>query len=73
MIKVTGIGGVFIKAKDAKALPAWYDKHPGVPFGEQLYVDYKWTDENNSAVAGHTVFSFFNDESNYFAPSESRV
>ena len=71
MTKVTGIGGVFIKASDAKALAARYDKYLSVPFGEQLYVDYKWINENNPAVAGHTVFSFFK-ESNYFAPSQSR-
>ena len=39
MTKVTGIGGVFIKANDAKVLAAWYDKYPDVPFGEHLYVD----------------------------------
>ncbi len=71
MTKVTGIGGVFIKANDAKVLAAWYDKYPGIPFGEHLYVDYKWINENNPAVAGHTVFSFFKEESNYFAPSQS--
>jgi predicted enzyme related to lactoylglutathione lyase len=72
MTKVTGIGGIFIKANDAKALAAWYDKYLGVPFGENLYVDYKWTNENNPDVAGHTVFSFFKEESNYFTPSQSR-
>ncbi len=34
MQRVTGIGGVFIKAKDAKALATWYDKHIGFPFGK---------------------------------------
>ena len=24
MAKATGVGGVFLKAKDAKAVPAWY-------------------------------------------------
>jgi predicted enzyme related to lactoylglutathione lyase len=71
MLKVTGIGGIFLKAKDAKALAAWYDRHLGVPFGENLYVNFKWINENNPAIPGNTVFSFFKNESNYFDPSAS--
>ncbi len=33
MRRVTGIGGVFFKAKDPKALGQWYKKHLGIdPF-----------------------------------------
>ena len=32
--KVTGIGGVFFKARDPKALAAWYHEHLGVPIDE---------------------------------------
>jgi uncharacterized glyoxalase superfamily protein PhnB len=71
MQKVTGIGGVFLKAKDASTLAAWYDKHPGFSFGENLYVNFKWVNENNPAIPGNTVFSFFKKESNYFDPSAS--
>jgi predicted enzyme related to lactoylglutathione lyase len=28
---VTGIGGVFFRARDPKALAAWYEEHLGVP------------------------------------------
>jgi hypothetical protein len=69
--KVTGIGGVFLKAKDARTLDAWYDKHPGFTFEENLYVTFKWVNENNPAIPGNTVFSFFKNESNYFEPSVS--
>lgn len=71
MKRVTGIGGVFIKAKDPKALAAWYDRHLGFSFGEHLYVNFKWVNENDPAVPGNTVFSFFKQESNYFDPSSS--
>jgi hypothetical protein len=30
MKRVTGIGGVFFKAKDAPALQAWYKRHLGI-------------------------------------------
>jgi hypothetical protein len=33
MQKVTGIGGLFIKAKDAEAQAEWYQKHLGIEFG----------------------------------------
>ena len=31
MERVMGIGGVFLKARDPKALAAWYRDHLGVP------------------------------------------
>jgi glyoxylase I family protein len=35
--RVTGIGGVFFRARDPEALLAWYDEHLGVPI-EDGYV-----------------------------------
>lgn len=70
MTKVTGIGGVFIKANDPKALAAWYDKHLGLALGEHLYQSFEWVNENPSAP-GNTVFSFFKKESKHFDPSTS--
>jgi predicted enzyme related to lactoylglutathione lyase len=71
MQHVTGIGGVFLKAKDPKALAAWYDKHLGFSFGKSLYVSFTWVNENNPAVPGNTAFSFFKNETTYFDPSLS--
>ena len=71
MKRVTGIGGVFIKARDPKALAVWYDRHLGFSFGENLYVSFKWVNENNPAVPGNTIFSFFKQDSKYFEPSAS--
>ena len=72
MDKVTGIGGVFMKARDPKALARWYQENLGIDFGENLYMTFKWTNENNPAVPGNTVFSFFKEDSDYFDPSESK-
>ena len=30
MKRVTGIGGIFFKAKDAPALQSWYKRHLGI-------------------------------------------
>ncbi len=70
MQKVTGIGGVFIKANDPKKLTAWYQKHLGINFGNELYVDFKWNNKDSNAP-GHTIFSFFKTDSTYFNPSLS--
>jgi len=64
MERVTGIGGVFLKARDPKALASWYQEHLGIQFGNGLYVDFPWT------PSGHNVFSFFKQDSNYFQPSD---
>jgi predicted enzyme related to lactoylglutathione lyase len=72
MDKVTGIGGVFIKTKDPTALAKWYQENLGIGFGDNSYVTFKWDNENNPAVPGNTVFSFFKEGSDYFDPSESR-
>ena len=40
MEKVTGIGGVFLKAKDVTSLAAWYQKQLGIEFGNNIYVDF---------------------------------
>ena len=38
MEQVLGVGGVFFKARDPKALAAWYREHLGVPVEpEQTY------------------------------------
>ena len=71
MQRATGIGGVFLKAKDARALAAWYDKHLGLSFGDNTYLTFKWVNENNPVVPGSTVFSFFKNDSKYFDPSTS--
>ena len=34
MEQVTGIGGVFFRARDPMALVAWYAEHLGVPVNE---------------------------------------
>jgi predicted enzyme related to lactoylglutathione lyase len=71
MERVTGIGGVFFKAKDPKALAAWYEKHLGIAFGGQSYATFSWKNDQNPEGIGETVFSFFKQDSDYFAPSTS--
>ncbi len=72
MNKVTGIGGIFIKAKNPKTLAAWYRDNLGIDFGENTHANFKWADENNTNGLGTIVFSFFEESTDYFSPSTSR-
>lgn len=67
MKRVTGIGGIFFKATDPKALAAWYQKHLHLDFGDNLYIALSWKEDKHSDPA--TVFSFFTEDTNYFQPS----
>lgn len=68
---VTGLGGVFIKAKDPKFLARWYEDNLSIGFGQSVYFSFKWRELNNADKIGNTVFCFFKDNTDYFYPSES--
>lgn len=61
MEKVTGIGGVFFRATDPKALAKWYEQHLGVAQVPTSYDEPAWTQE-----AGQTVFAPFAVDTDYF-------
>jgi predicted enzyme related to lactoylglutathione lyase len=54
MAKVVGIGGVFLKAKDPKALLKWYGENLGIPVS-----DYGFASFEGPEAVGTTAFSFF--------------
>ena len=64
MARVTGIGGIFLKARDPKALTAWYVENLGIPLSE-WGVSFKWTDEV-PAGTGETAWSLFPADTRYF-------
>ncbi len=61
MEKVTGIGGLFFRAHDPKAMGQWYQQHLGVSLALPSYEESVWEQE-----AGPTVFSPFPETSDYF-------
>jgi len=71
MAKVTGIGGVFFKAKrDPAALSAWYAKHLGIsmePWGGAIL---RWTDDH-AEDKGLTVWNAAKPDTDWFSPSDS--
>lgn len=71
MEKITGIGGIFIKAKNPKALAKWYKENLGIDFTNDYYATFKWINKNPEAP-GRTVLSFIKEDSDYFDPSEKK-
>jgi predicted enzyme related to lactoylglutathione lyase len=66
MERVLGIGGVFFKARDPKALAAWYREHLGIPVeAGQTYASL------SAAASDVTVWSAFPADTTYFAPSQA--
>lgn len=71
MRRVTGIGGIFFKARDPKALGAWYRDHLGIGVEEWGGAAFKWTSPDNPDGVGTTIWSPFSADTEYFAPSQS--
>jgi len=71
MKRVTGIGGIFFKARDPKALSAWYQTHLGLSLEAWGGSVFRWQGEHNPAGAGSTVWSPFAADSDCFAPGTS--
>ncbi len=69
--KVTGIGGVFIKAKNnQKALAEWYQKNLGVKLEDWGGAILNWKDDK-AEDGGVTVWHAVEKDSDLFKPSES--
>jgi predicted enzyme related to lactoylglutathione lyase len=69
MRRVTGIGGIFFKARDAVALRAWYQRHLGIDVQEWGGAAFSWTDAEGKAATGTTIWTIGAAEGDYFAPS----
>jgi predicted enzyme related to lactoylglutathione lyase len=69
MQKITGVGGVFFKARNPKQLMEWYEEHLGLQF-QHGYIQFKWADDQGSKATGSTTFAIFKEDSDYFNPGE---
>ncbi len=64
---VTGIGGLFFRAADPKALAAWYERHLGIKRVPDTYEEPPWQQQ-----AGPTVFAPFKQDTEYFSRPEQQ-
>jgi predicted enzyme related to lactoylglutathione lyase len=71
MAKVTGIGGVFIKASGpASELSAWYAEHLGMNLESWGGAILNWQ-EDKADDGGLTVWTTASSDSKWFSPSDS--
>jgi predicted enzyme related to lactoylglutathione lyase len=70
MARVTGIGGVFLRSRDPKALTAWYANHLGIQLNDYGGISFQWTDEVPTGT-GMTIWSTFPQDTPYFGPGST--
>ena len=71
MKRVTGIGGIFFKAKDAPALRDWYKRHLGIDVQDWGGTAFTWSDSEGNPSGGTTVWSVSPEDTDQFDPSEA--
>jgi len=67
MKRVTGIGGIFFKSADPKALAAWYRDHLGIQVSDWGGAAFEWGGPDSPK--GTTIWSPFQQDTSYMAPS----
>jgi predicted enzyme related to lactoylglutathione lyase len=69
--RVTGIGGVFFKAKDPAKLGEWYAKHLDVELEDSSPTTvFRWRHLDDSERRGATVWSLFPQNTDYFGSND---
>jgi predicted enzyme related to lactoylglutathione lyase len=68
MKKVTGLGGVFFKCDDPKAMNEWYSKNLGLP-STAYGTTFEWRLDDDPSVKGSTSWCTFPQNTDYFKPS----
>jgi predicted enzyme related to lactoylglutathione lyase len=69
--KVTGIGGIFYRSKDPKGAREWYSKHLGLAVSE-YGSSFEFRNANRPEEINYLQWSPFDEETNYFEPSEKQ-
>ncbi len=69
--RVTGVGGIFFKAKDPAALKAWYEKNLGMHMVGSG-ANFEWYQGVDSTKKGFTLWAPFKETTKYFLPSEKQ-
>lgn len=71
MERVTGIGGIFFKAKDAGKLRDWYRDNLGLEVNGDSGAMFFWREMDDPEQTGLTIWSAFPSDTKYFEPSAS--
>lgn len=71
MKRVTGIGGIFFKAREPVALREWYKKHLGIDVQVWGGAAFEWVDNAGNPTGGTTAWCINGPDSDQFAPSQA--
>lgn len=71
MKRVTGLGGIFFKAKDNKKMYEWYKNHLGIE-SESWGGQFKWKDAETDELS-YTAWSIFKEDTEYLNPSKKNM
>jgi predicted enzyme related to lactoylglutathione lyase len=63
--RVTGIGGIFFKARNPERMTAWYRENLGLAVQDQT-AEFEWRQKEAPEKIGRTVWSVFGETSDYF-------
>jgi predicted enzyme related to lactoylglutathione lyase len=72
MARVTGVGGVFLRSADPKALAKWYAEHLGITLSDFNGTAFQWSDEG-PAGTGMTAWSAFPQDTGYFGEGQQQT
>jgi predicted enzyme related to lactoylglutathione lyase len=70
MKRVTGVGGIFFRAKDPKALYEWYRKHLGIESSPEAGAMF--SDADHLENPGFTIWAIFPESTEYFRSPDRR-
>jgi len=71
MKRVTGIGGIFFKAKDPAKIKQWYGEHLGLNT-DDYGTSFEWRHSDDTNKKGFTAWSPMKETTDYFFPSEKQ-
>ena len=72
MARVTGVGGVFLRSRDPKAMAKWYAENLGIKLADFNGTAFQWSDEV-PAGTGMTAWSAFPEDTAYFGEGSKQA
>jgi predicted enzyme related to lactoylglutathione lyase len=69
--KVTGVGGIFFRSKNPKEIKEWYGKNLGLAIND-YGSSFEFRNANKPGEINYLQWSPFNEETDYFNPSEKQ-
>ncbi len=67
--RVTGIGGIFFKCKDPKAMKQWYGEHLGLQT-DDYGTNFEWRQADNPDKKGFSQWSTMSENTKHMGPSK---